>query len=123
MERDATFRDTWTKMDWLRHAAEALRRIAADATRGPWRWGDPGVAASSRERHQGTLEDLRTPSTFPTIRPPLADREPVLPGLTDPLEPLEHAIDPIAPRLAANARWIAVMSPSIAEPSQACWNP
>jgi hypothetical protein len=84
--------------DWVQHAAEVLRRIARDATPGPWRWGDPAATVGMLERQRTTLERSPMNTAFPAIRRRADDGEPVLPGLRDPLDPFEDAVDAISPR-------------------------
>jgi hypothetical protein len=102
--------------EWLRRAADVLRRIAHDATPGPWRWGDPAAAIGMLEQHRTTLERSPMNTTFPAVRRRDDEGEPVLPGLRDPLDLFEDAVNAISPRAPANARWISVFTPSIAEP-------
>lgn len=116
IDRDATPEEVWSAADWLHRAAEVLRRNAHDATPGPWRWGDPAATVGVLERHRTTLERSPMNTTFPAVRRRDDDREPVLPGLRDPLDLFEDAVGSISPRVHANARWIAILSPSIAEP-------
>jgi hypothetical protein len=115
-DRNDPSRDGWTAADWLRHAAELLRRIAAHATPGPWRWGDRDVAGGALERHRTTLEHAPIHATFPTIRQRDDHGEAVLPGLRDPLDLLANPLESIYPHMHANALWITVFNPSIAEP-------
>ncbi|WP_214367649.1 hypothetical protein [Pseudonocardia sp. H11422] len=115
-DRNAGPRDVWSAADWLRHAAEVLRRIARDTTPGPWRWGDRDVAGGALERHRTTLEHAPMHAAFPAVRRRDDEGEAVLPGLRDPLDLFGDPLDSIYPHLHANARWITVLSPSIAEP-------
>ena len=115
-ERAATSPDRRSAADLLRQAAETLRRAARNATPGPWRWGDPDVGGGALEQYRSTLEHLTAPTPFPAIRRTQAVSEPVLPGLRDPLEVFEDALQPTHPRVPANARWITLVSPLIAEP-------
>ncbi|MHA6793927.1 hypothetical protein ACVGVM_10535 [Pseudonocardia bannensis] len=115
IDRNTTPRDAWNAADWLRQAAEVLRRIARDATPGPWRWGDPDVAGGALERHRTRLEHLPAP-VFPAVRPPEHTGEAVLPGLKDPLDRFGDPVESIQPRVRANAHWITVVTPAVAEP-------
>jgi hypothetical protein len=115
-DRNAMPGDARSAADWLHHAAEVLRRIAHDATPGPWRWGDPAATIGVLERQRTTLERSPMNTTFPAVRRRDDDGEPVLPGLRDPLDLFEEAVDATSPRVHANARWITVLTPSIAEP-------
>jgi hypothetical protein len=102
--------------DWLRHAAEVLRRISHDATPGPWRWGDPAATVGMLEQDRITLERSPMHTAFPAVRRRDDDAEPVLPALRDPLDLFEDAVNAVSPRVHANARWMTVLTPSIAEP-------
>ena len=113
---DATPRDAWNAVDWLHHASEVLRRMAQEATPGPWRWGDRDVAGGALERHRTTLERAPMHAAFPAIRRQDDDGEAVLPGLRDPLDLFEDSLNSINPHVHANALWVTILSPSIAEP-------
>jgi hypothetical protein len=115
-DRNAMPEEVRSAADWLHHAAEVLRRIAHDATPGPWRWGDPAATVGVLERQRTTLERSPLNTAFPAVRRRDDDGEPVLPGLRDPLDLFEDAVDAISPRVHANARRITVLTPSIAEP-------
>jgi hypothetical protein len=94
-----------------------LRQAAREATPGPWRWGDPNVGGGGLEQYRSTLEHFPVSTPFPAIRQRQTTGEPVLPGLRDPLEVFEDALQPTThPRVPANARWIALVSPLLAEP-------
>ncbi|WP_325716606.1 hypothetical protein [Pseudonocardia sp.] len=114
--RNVTPDDAWGAVDWLRHASVVLRRLARHATPGPWRWGDRDVAEGNLERRRTTLERSPIHPGFPAIRMRDDDAEVVLPGLSDPLDLFEDALDSIYPHAKANARWLTVVNPSIAEP-------
>ncbi|NMH97063.1 hypothetical protein [Pseudonocardia acidicola] len=114
IDPNVTPQDTWTAADWLHQAAEVLRRIARNATPGPWRWGDRDVDGGVLERHRTTLEHVPVPAAFPAVRPRHDEGEGVLPGLKDPLDEFD-AVDSIYPHVHANARWITILTPSIAE--------
>jgi hypothetical protein len=115
-DQDAMREEARSAADWLHHAAEVLRRIAHDATPGPWRWGDPAATVGVLERHRTTLERSPMHGAFPAVRWRDDEGEPVLPGLRDPLDLFEDAVNAVPPRVRANARWITVLTPSIAEP-------
>jgi hypothetical protein len=115
-DRNAIPEEEGSASYWLHRAAEVLRRIAHDATPGPWRWGDPATTVGMPERHRTTLERSPMNTAFPAVRRRDDDGEPVLPGLRDPLDLFEDAVGSISPRVHANARWITVLTPSIAEP-------
>jgi hypothetical protein len=116
IDRDTTPQDAWSAADWLHQAAEVLRRIARNATPGPWRWGDRDVAGGALERHRTTLEHVPVPTAFPAVRPRHGEGEAVLPGLKDPLDLFGDPVESIYPHVHENARWITVLTPSIAEP-------
>jgi hypothetical protein len=103
----------------LRQAAETLWQPAREATPGPWRWGDPDVGGGGLEQYRSTLENFPGPIPFSPIRQRQAAGKPVPPGLRDPLEIFEAALQPAHPRVPANARWIALVSPLLAEPPAA----
>jgi hypothetical protein len=108
--------DTWSAVDWLRHASVVLRRLARHATPGPWRWGDRDVTEGNLERRRTTLERSPMHPRFPAVRRRDDNTEAVLPGLSDPLDLFEDALDSIYPHAKANALWLTVVNPSIAEP-------
>jgi hypothetical protein len=108
--------DTWSAVDWLRHASMVLRRLARHTTPGPWRWGDTDVTEGSLERRRATLERSPMHPRFPAIRRRDDNAEAVLPGLRDPLDLFEDSLGSIYPHAKANALWLTVVNPSIAEP-------
>ncbi|MGH4008314.1 MAG: hypothetical protein ACRDTH_09220 [Pseudonocardiaceae bacterium] len=102
--------------DLLRQAAETLRQAARYAKPGPWQGGDPDLIGGALEQDRSTLEHLAAPTPLPAIRRTQAVGEPAFPGLRDSLEVFEDALQPTHPRVPANARWIELVSPLIAEP-------
>jgi hypothetical protein len=116
IDRDATRRDAWSAADWLHQAAELLRQILRYATPGPGRWGDRTVAAGAQGRRRTTLGDLPAPAGFPAVRPRRVEGEAVLPGLREPLDLFGDPVESVQPRVHADASWITVLSPSLAEP-------
>jgi hypothetical protein len=107
---------TWSTVDWLREAAGLLRRAARHATPGPWRWSDRRAAPGTLERTPTMLEHSPVHRGFPSVRRPDEAGEAVLPGLEDPLDLFEKQIDTGRPRVNANARWITLLTPSVAQP-------
>jgi hypothetical protein len=75
-DRNAMPEDARSAADWLHHAAEMLRRIAHDATPGPWRWGDPAATIGVVERQRTTLERSPMNTRFPAVRRRDDDGEP-----------------------------------------------
>ena len=115
-ERNSKPRHMWSVSDWLRGAADVLRRTARSATPGPWRWGDWRARPGTLEQNRTRLERSPAHGAFPTIRQRVDVGEAVLPGLEDPLDAFEEELGRVSPRANANAHWITLLTPSAAEP-------
>lgn len=100
----------------LRAAAARLRELAERATPGPWRWGDWSTEFGSREEDRRTLEHAPGRGPFPAVVNRDDQARLVLPTLQDSIEIGGYDNED----LDANARWIAMMSPTAAE-SLAAW--
>ena len=115
-ERNSKPRHMWSVSDWLRGAADVLRRTARNATPGPWRWGDWRARPGTLEQNRTRLERSPAHGAFPTIRQRVDVGEAVLPGLEDPLDAFEEELARVYPHANANARWVTLLTPSAAEP-------
>ena len=115
-DRNSKPRHMWSVSDWLRGAADVLRRTARNATPGPWRWGDWRARPGTLEQNRTRLERSPAHGAFPTIRQRVDVGEAVLPGLEDPLDAFEEELGRVSPRANANARWMTLLTPSAAEP-------
>ena len=115
-DRNSKPRHMRSVSDWLRGAADVLRRTARNATPGPWRWGDWRARPGTLEQNRTRLERSPAHGAFPTIRQRVDVGEAVLPGLEDPLDAFGEELGRVSPRANANARWMTLLTPSAAEP-------
>ncbi|MFC5993756.1 hypothetical protein ACFQE5_05955 [Pseudonocardia hispaniensis] len=109
-KQDMTSRETWSATEWLRRAAEALRRIPDD---GPPHRREPDVCGDAGRAT--VLDEMPRRTVFPAGRP-LSTGDPMSAGLRDPMRQFEDAARAARPPVPAFAGWVPIVSPVLAEP-------